>query len=451
MKKPKTTVTVLFKKEMGNVTMRQVEVFEGNQLYDVPIQYSVHNPICAFIGTDANNANLTVPLDADLLSRHIMFLGGIGTGKTNAFNQVIGQIRRAMTPNDIMIIFDTKGDFYNSFYRPGDVVISNDKTATGPSGTDYWNIFNEIENDAQMEENIVEISKSLFRQKLEKSNQPFFPNAAKDLFAAILTHFTRNKNSLAGNNQALRTFLDSSPTAELREMLNKHNDMKAMVSYIADDRSPQTQGVMSELQQMSRELLLGNFKKKGNLSIRNLVRSKGGRCIFVEYDINVGAMLSPIYSLLFDLAIKEALGRKKSEGNVYIIADEFRLIPNLQHVDDAVNFGRSLGVKFMIGIQNVEQVYESYGEQRARSIMSGFLTSVAFRVNDASSKNYIKDLHGVNRKMDVYMSAVQTRGVSENIRDAYVVEDWDISNLGLGEAIIGLPGMPPFRFRFKRV
>ena len=432
--------------------MREIEVFEGNCLYGSPIHYDVNNPLCAFLGTDQHSgASLTVPLDANLLSRHLMFLGGIGTGKTNAFNQVIAQLRRNMTPSDVMVIFDTKGDFYNSFYRPGDVVISNDHTATGPTGADYWNIFNEIENDEHMETNIVEISKALFHQKTEKTNQPFFPNAAKDLFAAVLTHFTRNKGAMSGDNYTLRTFLDSSPTAELREMLSKHDDMKAMVSYIADDRSPQTQGVMSELQQLSREIFLGNFKKKGNLSMRNLVRAKGGRCIFVEYDISVGAMLSPIYSLLFDMAIKEALGRKKSEGNVYFIADEFRLIPNLQHVDDAVNFGRSLGVKFMIGIQNVEQVFECYGEQRARSILSGFLTSVAFRVNDAPSKTFIKDLHGVNRKKDTYTSSVQTRGIVENIRDAFVVEDWDISNLDTGEAIIGLPGQPPFLFKFRRV
>ena len=161
-------------------------------------------------------------------------------------------------------------------------------------------------------------------------------------------------------------------------------------------------------------------------------------------------MLSPVYCLLFDMAIKEALCRKRSEGNVYFIADEFRLIPNLQHIDDAVNFGRSLGVKFMIGIQNIEQVYDCYGEQRARSILSGFLTSVSFRVNDASSKEYIKNLHGENRKKETYMSSVQTRGLTESIRDAYVVEDWDISNLGLGEAIIGLPGNAPFKFRFKK-
>ena len=84
-----------------------------------------------------------------------------------------------MTADDVMIIFDAKGDFYNSFYRPGDVVISNDYTATESGGVDYWNVFNEIENDEHMEENIVEISKALFHQKLEKTNQPFCPNAAK--------------------------------------------------------------------------------------------------------------------------------------------------------------------------------------------------------------------------------------------------------------------------------
>lgn len=430
--------------------MKQIEVFDGNRLYDAPTPYPVNNPKCAFMGIGANDANIYVPLDNELLSRHIMFLGGIGTGKTNAFNQIIGQLRNAMTPDDVMIVFDTKGDFYNAFYRPGDVVISNDSTSTGPDGLDYWNIFNEIETDDNMEANIVEISKSLFRKKLEKTNQPFFPNAAKDLFAAILTHFTRNRETIPGDNHALRAFLDRSPTAEIRQMLQQHEDMKAMVSYISDDRSPQTQGVMSELQQMSREIFLGNFKKPGTLSMRNLVRSKGARFVFIEYDIGVGEMLSPIYSLMYDMAIKEALCRRKSEGNVYFIADEFRLIPNLQHVDDAVNFGRSLGVKFMIGVQNIEQLYECYGEERARSIMSGFLTSVAFRVNDATSRRYIKELYGENRKKEIYMASIQGRGLSETIREAHVVEDWDISNLGLGEAIIGLPGSNPFRFKFKR-
>jgi type IV secretory pathway TraG/TraD family ATPase VirD4 len=428
--------------------VKKIEVFDGNELSGFPISYPVKDPFCSFDGISSDGKSLSIPLDSDLLSRHIMFLGGIGTGKTNAFSQIIKQLRASVLSSDVVIIFDTKGDFYNEFYRHGDIVISNDQTATGSSGKDYWNIFGEIEKDFQTEETIVEIAKTLFREKLEKTNQPFFPNAAKDLFSAVLLHCVRNGGNFT--NASLRKYFDSSTVSEYKKLLNGHPDLKAMTSYIEGESSPQSLGVLSELQQQVREVFVGNFKQAGSLSMREIVRNKGGRFVFIEYDLSIGNMLSPIYSLLFDMAIKEALSRKKSEGNVYFIADEFRLIPNLQHIDDAVNFGRSLGVKFMIGIQNVEQVFEAYGEQRARSILSGFLTSVAFRVTDATSKRYIQDLHGDNRKKEIFLSSIQGKGVVENVREARVIEDWDITRLGLGEAIIGLPGTPPFKFKFRK-
>ena len=107
-------------------------------------------------------------------------------------------------------------------------------------------------------------------------------------------------------------------------------------------------------------------------------------------------------------------------------------------------------VKFMIGIQNVEQIYEIYGAQRARSIMSGFLSTFTFRVTDNSSKQYIKELFGKNRKVEAYVPLVQNRGMVEETREAYVVEDWNISRLQTGQAIIGLPGSQPFLFQFDR-
>ena len=49
------------------------------------------------------------------------------------------------------------------------------------------------------------------------------------------------------------------------------------------------------------------------------------------------------------------------------------------------------------------------------------------------------------------MASVQGRGIVENVRDANVVEDWDIARLNIGEAIIGLPGRQPFLFQFKKM
>jgi len=429
-------------------SIKQTSVFDGNDLkLAIPVIDS-QSARCFLLGSSGDGKDVRLPLSDDLLSKHMLFLGGIGMGKTNGIFQIIAQLREKMSQNDVMLIFDTKGDFYNAFYRQGDIVISNDEKATGPVKADYWNIFNEIDSAGSVEEDVIEIARALFYERSQRSSQPFFPNAARDLFTGLMLHFYRSVEDRS--NARLRTFLDQSPSSVIREVLQKYDDLKAMVSYIADDRSPQTQGVISELQQLMREILVGNFRKQGSLSMRNAIRGKGGRIIFVEYDLGIGGMLTPIYRLLLDMAIKEALGRKKSEGNVWFVIDEFRLIPNLQHVDDGVNFGRSLGAKFIIGVQNIEQVFHAYGEALARSILSGFLTTVAFHVNDAATRTYIQQLFGRNRKKEVYMASVQARGIVEQVRDANVVEDWEIANLQIGEAIIGMPGYEPFKFKFKK-
>lgn len=429
--------------------MTKTVVFEGNDLRRTVPASNSQQARCSIRGQDADGNPAVFPLSDDLLSKHLLFIGGIGMGKTNGIFQILSQLRNHMTSNDVMVIFDTKGDFYESYYQQGDIVISNDEKATGPGGADYWNMFEEISAGANTEEEITEIARALFFERSNKSSQPFFPNAARDLFSGIMLHFHRMSG--VKNNAVLRDFLDQTPSAEIRTILQQHQDLKAMTSYISDDRSPQTQGVISELQQHLREIFIGNFRKEGSISIRKAIRAKQGRLVFVEYDLGIGGMLTPIYQLMLDMAIKEALSRKKSDGNVWFVIDEFRLIPNLQHIDDGINFGRSMGAKFIIGVQNIEQVFHAYGEAQAHSILSGLLTTVAFRVNDAATRKFIQELLGKNRKKEVFMSSVSSRGIVEQIREANVAEDWDIANMRVGEAIINTPGYEPFLFHFDKV
>lgn len=405
-----------------------------------------------FYGKDGANRPVLLPLSDKLLSTHIMLIGGIGTGKTTTIEQYLSEVRKRIESTDVVIIFDTKGDFYKKFYKPGDVIISNDDNAVTQSGDKraYWNVFLEIEPGKRMLESIIEISNSLFKEACERTNQPFFPNAARDIFCAVLWHFMKSRKPAERTNQWLTNYLCSNDNLveDLIEMLNMYDNFRAMRSYIIDPTSGQTQGVISELQQVVRQYFQGNFNKHGTISLRRLTEQKGGRFIFIEYDLSIGSVLSPIYSLMFDLAIKQALGRSKPEGNVFFITDEFRLLPYLTHIDDAVNFGRSLGVKFLISIQNVNQIYENYGEHRAQSIMSGFLTTIAFNVSDATSREYIKSRFGKNRKKDSFENIISTKGISEESREGFVVEDWDISRLTPGETIIKVPEYSPFFFKF---
>lgn len=436
--------------QLENDNIRMSQVLFGNQLHASSVPpINEANPYITLHGRDGADNPAAIPFSAEMLGRHIMLIGGIGTGKTNAIDQVLAQMRSAMEEDAVAVVFDTKGDFFETFYRPGDVVISNDENAGDELGRkNYWNIFEEIQVGPQMMESLIEISHALFKEACEHTNQPFFPNAARDIFTATLWHFMSARPRKERTNRWLSDFLFYSTTRELKAMLNQYPQFRAMVSYIQNEDSAQTQGVLAELQQVVRQIFVGNFNKHGTLGLKNLAKRKGGRFVFIEYDLSLGSMLSPIYSLMFDIAIKEAIGRDRTPGNVFFVTDEFRLLPNLVHIDDAVNFGRSLGVKFLIGIQNVEQIYESYGEERARSIMSGFLTTFAFRVTDERSRRHIQDIFGRNRKKDSFSNIVATKGLVEETREGYVVEDWDICNLKTGEAIIGLPGREPFLFRF---
>lgn len=425
-------------------------VFSGNELFD-RCTYRAADPKYMLMGQSENGNPDMIPITDDLLSHHILLLGGIGSGKTNTFNLLLRNIRAGLTDEDVVVIFDSKGDFYKEFYRPGDIVFSNDDFACGENGKDYWNIFRDIMIDDRIEENVIEISKTLFAEKIERTSQPFFPNAAKDLFGALLLELIRNEGAKdRRNNASLRNLFNTFSVESMKNILRKHQDLKAMATYIEDPRSGQTLGVVAELQQLVREIFVGNFAKRGNLSIREIIKNKGGKVVFVEYDLSIGATLAPIYKLIIDMAIKQALCRKENEGNVYFILDEFRLLPHLMHIDNGVNFGRSLGAKFIVGVQNVDQVSAAYGEGTAASLLSGFATNISFRVNDKNSREFIRGLYGENIKLLTYSSAVQSRGISEQIREASVVEDNDITSLGVGEAIVGIMNNPPFKFRFRR-
>lgn len=401
-------------------------------------------------GKNKNEESIAIPVGESILSRHMLFLGGIGTGKTNAINLFIRNTRRVLTDRDVMVIFDTKGDYYREFYEPGDIVISNDDRATGCDGKDYWNIFREVAADDRIEENVLEIANTLFADKIRNTTQPFFPSAAKDLLFALMMHLLR-KESLKEkrNNKSLRAYLNMMTPELMIKVLDQHNDLKAMKSYIYDPKSGQTLGVMAELQQMVREVLVGNFSKKGSVSLRDIVRERGGKVVFIEYDLSIGSILTPIYRLLIDLAIKETLSRKDKDGDVYFFIDEFRLLPELLHIDDGINFGRSLGAKFFVGIQNINQVIAAYGEDVGRSMLSGFGTTYAFRINDGLSREFIKNLSGKNIKKQTFMSSIQTQGITEQLREGFVVEDSDINNLRIGEAIVSTITGEPFVFRFN--
>ena len=426
--------------------MLKSEILEGISLKD-----RISMPTSSDIGVSLIGDSETIPLTSSVLSKHLLYTGTIGTGKTTAMFQLLHQLIGKMTDDDVMVIFDTKGDFKEEFYRPGkDVVISSDAKATA-----YWNIFKEvrINGDDYIEENLLEIVSSLFEEKIKRSNAPFFPQAAKDVLFGIMSYIIYKNEPEDLDNAELYAYLRDANINDVVDALMSVGDLRGIIDYIYNggDGSEQTQGVYSELRNVANELFVGNFRKRGDFSVREFVRNKGGKILFIEYDLSIGKVLTPIYKALIDLAIKESLSRDKSEGNVFFVIDEFKLLPNLYHIDNGVNFGRSLGAKFIVAMQNIQQIIDGYGYEKAYSILSAFGTSIAFRVTDKATKEFIQNLYGMNRKRFVFKGTSYSEGNKEQVTYSNVIEDWDILDLKVGEAIISVADYDsaPMKFKFK--
>lgn len=392
----------------------------------------------------------------DHLDKHSLLIGSTGCGKTTLMNQIIDQLQQRMTDQDVMIIFDSKGDFHSKFgKRKGSVVIGNSNQYYQQSVR--WNIFREIIADGWEDRQIIvnaqEICRDLFAERDKRTNNPFFPNAARDLLASLLIFLVRTGRADVPfrkeyfYNDKLKLVLDTSTPEKILEYLSFDADLQSVASYIKGGGS-QADGVLSEMYSIARDVLNGVFAEHGMFSMRQFVREKGGKTLFIEYDLSIGQTLTPVYRLLFDLALKEAMGRQCEEGNVYLICDEFRLLPHLQHIDDGVNFGRSLGVKVFAGLQSIEQLFEIYQESRGRNIAAGFSNLFMFHTDDPSTLKYLTERSGRNVVMDEYINMKSIP--DEKKREAYAVEDSDLIDQAPGDAIVKLAFSKPFCFHFQK-
>lgn len=389
----------------------------------------------------------------DALSQHVLFSGSIGSGKTTAMYGLLDSIIRSMDSKDVMVVFDAKGDFRKHFFRPGkDAVISCRSDATT-----IWNMFREVELDGpeELEMNLTELVNSFFDEKIRRSNAPFFPVAARDVLYGIMLYIIRSVDIRYRTNEELYLYLRDASLEDVIGSFEEMDDLRGLLDYIYSESgmTEQSQGVYSELRTVAKEMLIGNFRKSGDFSIRSFVRNKGGRILFVEYDLMVGSVLTPIYKAIFDLAIKESLSRKHSDGNVYFVIDEFSLLPRLYHISDGVNFGRGLGAKFIVAIQNCQQIIEAYGAEGAYSILSSFGTLVSFRTAERATINFIQDHYGSARINYSYAARDSRQGNRETFVTQKAVEDLDILSLQPGEAIVSVAAYSPspVRFRFQKI
>ena len=370
----------------------------GQSVGDIPVPvWTADKSRSPFVAFQDPKTQKLFGLSRDMRAYGFLALGAPGTGKTNFFNMALDRILATMQPTDVIIIFDTKGDYLETF---GSRIPDSMKIVIGNGDicrrvTSYHNIFAEVMprgNDGKLiytpesDEDALELCEQLF-QSMQSETQHFFSVLAEQVVAAVMVYFMKtywSSDQSKLNNKEFINFFTHSTNENLKKILSLDymSDQRSCIDYISG-KGNRTQGVNSYVGSMLKKMFVGPFAQADSereFSMRDIICSGKKKVVFIEYDLRKGRQLAPMYGILIDRALANALGgRQKVKNNKYFLLDEILLLPRLEHLSDSLNFGHFLGVRMMCGLQNICGLEEQYGKTGARNILSSFQNMVAFR------------------------------------------------------------------------
>ena len=88
----------------------------GQSVGDIPVPvWTADKSRHPFVAFQDPKTQKLFGLSRDMLAYGLLALGAPGTGKTNFFNMTLDRMLDTMQTGDVIIIFDTKGDYLETF------------------------------------------------------------------------------------------------------------------------------------------------------------------------------------------------------------------------------------------------------------------------------------------------------------------------------------------------
>lgn len=424
-------------------------VIDGARLLNAPPQ--IHLSGCA----PSVQLGDSLWIDDDILQKPTLILGQVSSGKSTLLREIVGQIFDQMDPKDNAVVFAAKQEMITPFYHPerGDRLISIDAV----QAENIWNIFRELDNSDMTEQTANELARILFADH-RNGMQPFFSNAAEDIFRTMLLYLHRHYRERTGkmpDNETLVTMLlttklndrvvDGKVVEKGLVTIIRENpaELGHLEKYIGDGKSalPQSLGCLGELTAVLRSTFLGGaFCRRGTFSTADALK---GQKTFLHYDYarsSVGG--TKLLQMILDQMLKACIDdRKAGQRKTWFILDEYSLLAHLQ-IQNALSFGRSAGFRIIACTQSVTLLQANHDEQEAKSLLSLFPNVITFFTTDSETRTYLTNRYGKNLSVLTYMAG----GVSRHeLRECNVINDWDFLKIRRpGDCIVSLAGYEPF-------
>lgn len=302
--------------------------------------------------SDLAVGDLHLLLNAEVMN--MLIHGTVGVGKSTIMRHLMTYIRAR---GDRAIIYDSGGTFIESHYNPKtDFILSpHDERCAN------WQLWDECDDVTDFEN----LASSLI--PIEGDSDPFWVSSSRTIFA----------------DTAMRMESDPERSIEKLLMVLLSLDMKSLREYLKKTPSANLVEEKIEKTAISIRSVVTNYAK----SLRFLQGlDKSGKPSFTikswmldeEYDhswlfISTTARhrpsVRPLISMWLSLATMylQSMG-EDSERRVWFLYDEIANLQKIPELPSTLAEGRKFGGCFSIGIQNMPQLINIYGQQVAKAI-----------------------------------------------------------------------------------
>lgn len=296
-----------------------------------------------------------VPYPADLWTRHVLVVGGVGSGKSTAMKPLIDKV---VGSGEQMMLFDPKSEFTIGWAAPAIV-------APWDARSLVWDLARDMRNTLDM--------RRFAAAMIRESQDPMWSNASRQLLVGLMIHLRATRGADWGWRELAE--LVALPQPQLRPIMEAHHPEALRA---VEKASVTTAGILINLSSFC-------------ASIFDLARAWGDaptdrRVSFVEW--TAGRSRHPQIILQGHGAYGE-LTRSYAEGivgivsamvnsvemrddpsrKIWFIADEFAQLGKIP-VRALFEVGRSRGVRCVVATQDLAQLEEIHGAQMVKAIVS---------------------------------------------------------------------------------
>lgn len=351
-------------------------------------------------------------------TQHFAFVGATGSGKTILIRLLMQSVLGNATKRDVptrMLIYDSKRDMLPVLYGIFDRLKRTDAkehiTLLNPFDKRgvAWDMVQDITEPAHAQE----LASILIREE-QNAKDPFYPNAARLIVENVILSFIEN-------NPLQWTFRDVCNAVQTKRAITSVLTRSSRTAWVieslfGDERT--TANIMATIAAAMRPYRViaalwhkaAEAKPPRKISLHEWARSRKGILVLGNSPTSrtaVDAINQVLFKRLSQIFLEEEeeLDLERDPRRVWVFMDEFVRAGKLNGAVELATEGRSKGVSFVVGFQDVNGLRAVYGKEIAEEIL-GQCTSIALlRMNSPDTSEWASRIVGQYRGKDTKVSA----------------------------------------------